>query len=194
MFLPELVHYARTDWYGPLLVHPVRKLVDLDAGRRAGRRRACSRSQAGRSAPHLRRRSRDRSPFNPGGGFTIVAAAEGAFALVGAALALARPRRPLAGFLLGWLAVGLATNVLDTRPPQANHLIGVAMLPAAFAALAVHAAAGALAPRCAPPARSRRRRRSRSPRAIAAQSARSTLRDRALAAAASPRSRPRSAA
>jgi hypothetical protein len=65
--------------------------------------------------------------------------------MVGVALAVARPRRPIAGFLLGWLAVGLATNVLDKNPPQANHLIGVAMLPAAFGALAIHAVAGALA-------------------------------------------------
>jgi 4-amino-4-deoxy-L-arabinose transferase-like glycosyltransferase len=143
VFLPELVHYARSDWYGPLLEHPVRKIVDLDAPRGPGPGAVIAQQAAAALLTFVVQR--DRSPFDPGGGFTIVGAAEGAFALIGAALALARPRRPLAGFLLGWLAVALATNALDTRPPQANHLIGVAMLPAAFAALAVHAAARALA-------------------------------------------------
>jgi hypothetical protein len=143
VFLPEAVHYARTDWYGPLFVHPVRKLVDLDAAGGRGPALALA-SQLGRALLAFVALA-DRSPFTVGGGFTIVAAAEGAFALVGAALALGRPRRPLAGFLLGWLAVGIATNALDRNPPQANHLIGVSMLPAAFAALAIHALAAALA-------------------------------------------------
>jgi 4-amino-4-deoxy-L-arabinose transferase-like glycosyltransferase len=143
VFLPELVHYARSDWYGPLLEHPMRKLVDLDAPRGPGPAAVIAQQAAATLLTFVVQR--DRSPFDPGVGFTIVAAAEGALALVGAALALARPRRPLAGFLLGWLAVAFATNALDTRPPQANHLIGVSMLPAAFAALSVHAAAGWLA-------------------------------------------------
>ena len=143
VFLPELVHYARSDWYGPLLEHPMRKIVDLDAPRGPGPGAVIAQQAAAALLTFVVQP--DRSPFNPGGGFTIVGAAEGALALVGAALALARPRRPLAGFLLGWLAVAFATNALDTRPPQANHLIGFAMLPAAFGALAVHAAALALA-------------------------------------------------
>jgi 4-amino-4-deoxy-L-arabinose transferase-like glycosyltransferase len=143
VFLPEAVHYVRTGWYGPLLVHPVRRLIDLDAAGGPGPAAVLA-GQLGRALLTFVALP-DRSPFTVGGGFTIVAAAEGAFALVGAALAASRPRRPLAGLLLGWLAIALATNVLDTNPPQANHLIGVSMLPAAFAALAIHALAGAIA-------------------------------------------------
>jgi hypothetical protein len=80
----------------------------------------------------------DRSPFAPFAGFTLVTAAEGALATVGAARCLGRPGRPLAAFLLGWLVVGVATNALDRAAPQAHHQISVSVLPAALAALALH--------------------------------------------------------
>jgi len=57
VFAPELVHYAHTDWYGPLLLHPLRRLVDLEpAGgpplccRRRSRGRASSRRAPRRTA------------------------------------------------------------------------------------------------------------------------------------------------
>jgi hypothetical protein len=134
---PELVQYARSGFYGPLLSHPLRDLVDLDAPGGPGPTAALA-AQLGRALltfVHLP----DRSPFQAHGGWTLVAAGEGALLLVGVALALARPRRPLHAFLLGWLAVGLATLVLDRDPPQAHHLIGAATLPAVFAAVALRA-------------------------------------------------------
>jgi 4-amino-4-deoxy-L-arabinose transferase-like glycosyltransferase len=141
VFLPEAVHYLRHDWYGPLLAHPMRKLVELPA----------SGSAAGALGDQLRRALLafvylpDRSPFAPFGGFTLVTAAEGALATVGTARCLGRPSRPLAAFLLGWLVVGVATNALDRAAPQAHHQIGVSMLPAALAALALHDLGRALA-------------------------------------------------
>jgi hypothetical protein len=155
VFLPELVHYLRNDWYGPLLRHPLAKLADFDPAGGPGVAATLG-EQLGRALLSFLVLA-DRSPFMPRPGFPILAAAEGTFCLVGVALALGRPRRPLAGLLLGWLLVGIATNVLDRDPPQANHLIGVAALPSAFAALAVHALAAAVArlagrPRLAPAA------------------------------------------
>jgi hypothetical protein len=155
VFLPELVHYAQHGWYGPLLSHPLNKLVDLDAPGGSGPAATLA-AQLGRALLSFVSLA-DRSPFAVRPAFPILAAAEAACCLVGVALALGRPRRPLAGLLLGWLAVALATNVLDQRPPQANHLIGVAALPSAFAALALAALGAALAratarPRLAPAA------------------------------------------
>ena len=153
VFLPELVHYLRTDWYGPLLRHPLAKLVVLDAPGGPGAPAVLA-AQLGRALLAFLYLA-DRSPFMPRPDFPILAAAEGAFCLVGIALALGRPRQPLSGVLLGWLAVGIATLALDRNPPQANHLIGIAALPSAFAALAVQRCAEALArladrPRLAP--------------------------------------------
>ena len=150
VFLPELVHYLRTDWYGPLLAHPMRKLVALGAP--AGQPGAATLGgQLGRALLTFVYLT-DRSPFMPRAGFPIVAAGEATFLLVGVALCLARPRRPLAAFLLGWLAVGLATTALGKDPPQANHLIGVAALPAAGAAFALQRLGASLARAAARPA------------------------------------------
>jgi len=153
VFLPELVHYLRSDWYGPLLRHPLARMVDLGAPGSEGVAATVA-EQAGRALLSFVFLA-DRSPFSVRPGFPILAAAEAAVFLVGVGLALGRPRRPLAGLLLGWLAVALATNALDQRPPQANHLIGAAALPSAFAALALHDLAAGLAraagrPRLAP--------------------------------------------
>jgi 4-amino-4-deoxy-L-arabinose transferase-like glycosyltransferase len=136
VFLPELVHYLRNDWYGPLLRHPLARMVELGAPGAHGAAATLA-DQAGRALLSFVFLA-DRSPFSVRPGFPILAAAEGAVFLVGVALAVGRPRRPIAGVLLGWLAVALATNALDQRPPQANHLIGAAALPSAFAALALH--------------------------------------------------------
>jgi hypothetical protein len=143
VFLPEAVHYLRTGWYGPLLSHPMRKLVDLGAPGGPGPPAVLA-AQLGKALLTFLFLP-DRSPFMPRGGFPIVAAGEAALGLVGLALCLGRPRRPLAGFLLGWLLVGIAINVLDRNPPQANHQIGVAALPSLLAAVAICALGAALA-------------------------------------------------
>lgn len=141
--LPEGVYYLRTGWYGPLLDHPMRALVDLDATGGPGAPAGVASRLANALLTFLV--LPDRSPFQVRTGFPIVAAAEGAFLLVGVALALGRPRAPFSGFLLGWLLVGIGTCALDRNPPQANHLIGVSALPSVFAAFAAHALARALA-------------------------------------------------
>jgi hypothetical protein len=134
------VHYLRTDWYGPLLSHPMRKLVTLGGEPGA----ATVGGQLGRALLSFVYLT-DRSPFMPRAGFPIVAAGDAALLLVGVALCLGRPSRPLAAFLLGWLAVGLAIGALGKNPPQANHLIAVAALPAAGAAFALQRLAASLA-------------------------------------------------
>jgi hypothetical protein len=149
VFLPELIHYLRTDWYGPLLSHPLRKLARFGAAVGAGPpvSVADQLSRALLTFLYLP----DRSPFMPRPGFPILAAGEATLFLVGIALCLGRPRRPLAALLLGWLAVGLATCALGHNPPQANHLIAIAALPAAGAAVALQRLAASLARAAARP-------------------------------------------
>jgi hypothetical protein len=82
---------------------------------------------------------RELSPFSPFPDFRIVTKLEGALMVVGLGLCLARPRRPIAAFLLGWLAAGLASLLLDGRPNQLPHVLLVSCLPAAFCAVVLEA-------------------------------------------------------
>ncbi len=82
----------------------------------------------------------EQSPFSPfKAPFHVVTEVEGALMVVGLGLAVARARRPIVALLLGWLVAGLGCLLLDGRPNQFHHVLLVSCLPAAFAALALHA-------------------------------------------------------
>lgn len=132
---PQLVDYAQTGWWGPLLAHPARHLVRVPAGADllafwAGQ---LERALIGPIA------FADASLFRVPAAPTLLTRSEGALAVVGLGLALASLRRPGSALLLAWLSIGAATSLLDARPPQSHHLVAVSPAPMLLAGVAVAA-------------------------------------------------------
>jgi hypothetical protein len=126
---PQLIHYADKGWYGALAAHPARWIArgqPVPLGSRI------------LSAARLLVDATDWGPFSAPLA-RIVTTGERMLFLVGLGVCLARPRSPIAAFLLGWLAATLAGAAIDPQPNQTHHAIAFASLPGAFAAVALHA-------------------------------------------------------
>ena len=133
VFAPQLAHLFAGHWHGVLVSHPQRWLA-LPAGAGAWAAQLALVGRALLDQP-------DTSVFTAWPGMRIVGAGEATLLLVGLGVALARPGLPLAALLLGWLGSGLASLLIDRQPVQLHHLVLLAAAPAAFGALALHAAA-----------------------------------------------------
>jgi 4-amino-4-deoxy-L-arabinose transferase-like glycosyltransferase len=131
-FAPQLPHAFAGGWHGLLVSHPQRWLASPGEGAGWGAQLALL-ARALLDHP-------DTSVFTGWPGMRLVGAGEAALFVVGLGVALARPARPLAALLLGWLLAGLGSLVVDERPVQLHHMVLLAPVPAAFGALALHAA------------------------------------------------------
>jgi len=132
---PQLIHYSTTEFFGPLVSHPLRWMRGAAGFDPAGRAAAVAR---------LFLDSRELSPFSAVPGWRFLPLLQAALMVAGLGLTLARPRRPLHAFLLGWSVAGLGSLVLDPEPSQLFHLVAVAPLPALFGSLAIALPARAL--------------------------------------------------
>jgi hypothetical protein len=137
---PQFSYYAGHDWYGPLLSHPVTQSIavapegakpvsDIVRAARLARVQIERSLLAFQYYPDTLYLVTFKSPLLPVG--------EAAVFLVGLVYCLAHWRVPLSAFLLGWFVVGLQGSMLSRYPPQANHMIGMVSVPAAFAAIAI---------------------------------------------------------
>lgn len=131
-FLPQLASLRTEDaWRDVLIGHP---------GRWMETARPTSPLEHFEQVLRLLLDRLESSPFTPFEyGSRIVSQVEGALMVVGLGVCIARPRRPICAFLLGWLVAGLASLALDAMPNQVPHAILVSCLPAALAGLALHA-------------------------------------------------------
>ncbi len=135
---PQLVFYAGSGWYAPLLVHPMTRFIGQQPLAPGVTWAATMVEQVQRSllAFHV---YPDQSIYRSAVDLPFISAAEAALYVVGLGVCLYRIKRPFAAFLLAWFGVGLIASILAQNPPQANRMIGITPLPAAFAALAIAA-------------------------------------------------------
>ena len=134
-FVPQLGFYATHGWYEPLVAHPAAKVVPLATEGVAAVGAVLGR-QLERSllAFHY---YPDQGFYHSSIVFPLLSVGEATCYLVGLVSCVRRWRQPFAAFLLAWFVVGLQGSILSRDPPQAHHMIGISMLPAAFAALAI---------------------------------------------------------
>ncbi len=135
---PQLVYYARTGMYAPLLVHPLSRFVGQRPFAPGTTWVATMIEQVQHSllAFHL---YPDQSIYRSAVNLPFISAAEATLYLVGLGVCLSRIKRPFAAFLVAWFMIGLLASILAQNPPQANHMIGITPLPAVFAAVAIAA-------------------------------------------------------
>jgi hypothetical protein len=137
---PQFSYYAGHDWYGPLLSHPVTRSIAVTPG---GAKPGSDIVRAARLVRVQIECSLLAFQYYPDTSYLatfkspLLTVGEAAVFLVGLVYCLARWRVPLSAFLLGWFIVGLQASMLSQYPPQANHMIGMVSVPAAFAAIAI---------------------------------------------------------
>ncbi|HEX2484673.1 MAG TPA: glycosyltransferase family 39 protein [Myxococcota bacterium] len=137
VFAPQLLHVLEGGWRSLLVAHPQRWLAAPAGGAGWGAHVALL-VRALLDHP-------DTSVFTGWPGMRVVGAGEATLFVAGLGVALARPARPLNALLLGWLAGGLGSLLVDRRPVQIHHLVILCAVPAAFGALALGALRSALA-------------------------------------------------
>lgn len=133
---PQLAYYARTDWYGPLLHHPLTRFVGQEKSDRPGQPIELAAHQVQAALLALQARP-DRSIFLSFTHVPLLPMGMATLYFVGLALCLCRWRQPLAAFLLAWLVVGLLASMLTINPPQAHRLVPMISVPIVLAALAL---------------------------------------------------------
>lgn len=134
---PQLLTYTRQGWYGPLLRHPMSRLVEPAAATQSwvdGVLLALT--QVERSLLAFLYYP-DRSIFLSFSTVPLLPPAIATCAWVGFLLCLRRWRAPYAVGLLAWFAIGCLGSILTKNPPQAHHLVPMLALPLLFATLAL---------------------------------------------------------
>jgi len=144
---PQLAHYARSGWYGPLLQHPLSRMVgqttdkaDIKGPLATTLHQVESSLLAFQSRP-------DRSIFLSFTGVPLLPPGVATLYFVGLVLCLRRARQPLPAFLLAWFVVGSLGSILTVNPPQAHHLVPMIAVPVVLAAVALAELRAALARR-----------------------------------------------
>jgi len=140
---PQLLTYARQGWYGPLLRHPMSRLVEpIPASASWGDAGALVLTQIEHSLLAFFYYP-DRSIFLSFSTVPLLPPAIAACAWVGFVLCWRRWREPSSITLLMFFFVGCLGSILTRNPPQSHHLAPMLALPILFATMALVAISAA---------------------------------------------------